>query len=144
MRNIWIGIILIVILAIVGFVFLGKQNSNQQTAAPSTQISQSTSVPESASPSSSVSEQNLITLTSDGFTPSTLTIKAGDKVTWVNKSGTDAAINSAPHPVHTDYPPLNLGNFPDNGTLSLAFPKAGTYKYHNHLNPGQTGTIVVQ
>jgi len=51
---------------------------------------------------------------------------------------------SDPHPVHTDYPPLNLGTFFDGASLSLKFPTAGTYVYHNHLNPSERGTIVVK
>ncbi len=88
--------------------------------------------------------QASITLTANGFSPATLTIKLGAKVTWANKSGSAATVNSNPHPVHTAYQPLNLGNFSDGGTLSLTFDKPGTYGYHNHLNPSQSGTIVVQ
>ncbi|HYK08971.1 MAG TPA: cupredoxin domain-containing protein [Candidatus Eisenbacteria bacterium] len=98
-----------------------------------------------ASPSSSVTQQrNAVTLTQNGFSPSVVTIKVGQTVTWTNKSGATATVNSDPHPTHTAYPPLNLGSFTDGGTLSLTFTKAGTYGYHNHFNPGEKGTIIVQ
>lgn len=29
-----------------------------------------------------------------------------------------ATVNSSPHPAHTDYPPLNLGDLPDGGEVS--------------------------
>lgn len=87
---------------------------------------------------------NVVTFTKDGFSPSPLTIKAGEKVTWINKSGTAATVNSDPHPVHTNYTPLNLGSFSDGQTLSLTFDKPGTYGYHDHFNPSLKGTIVVQ
>lgn len=89
-------------------------------------------------------EQATITLTSTGFSPENITIKAGQKVTWLNKSGTEAAVNSDPHPTHTNYAPLNLGSFADGASLILTFDKAGTYGYHNHLNPNVRGTIIVQ
>lgn len=89
-------------------------------------------------------QQDTITLSANGFSPNSLTVKAGTKVTWVNQSSANATVNSDPHPIHTAYPPLNLGSFPSGGTLSLTFDKPGTYGYHNHLNPGQTGTIIVQ
>lgn len=143
--NKWIVVIVIVvILAGIGILVnssskdttLFPENTPLQTAAP-------VSTGQSSSPSAA-EEQNMITLISAGFEPATLTIKAGDKVTWVNKSGADATVNSSPHPAHTDYPPLNLGTFSEGGTLVLTFDKVGTYKYHNHLNPGQFGTVVVQ
>jgi len=88
--------------------------------------------------------QNVITLTADGFSPITFTIKSGATVSWINKSGKTATVNSDPHPAHTAYPPLNLETFPDNGTLSLTFNKPGIYGYHNHLNPSEQGTITVE
>lgn len=101
-------------------------------------------VSQQASPSVGPVEQNTITLTAAGFSPGTLTINVGDKVVWINESGIDATVSSNPHPTHTDYPPLNLGSFPNGGTLSLTFDKVGAFGYHNHLNPNQSGTIVVQ
>lgn len=121
-----IGIIILVLLIGVGFIV--------SRTAP--QITESTT--------QKVSASSEATLTSAGFSPQSLTVKAGSTITWINKSGADATVNSSPHPSHTDYPPLNLGIFPDGGMLSLTFDKAGTYKYHNHLNPSQIGTIVVQ
>ncbi len=118
-----------IIYAGIYYFFLAKKggyNSNQSAPLPAQQ------------------SQNTVTLTANGFSPTSLTIKAGQTVTWVNKSGEAATINSAPHPVHTSYPPLNLGNFPDGGTLSLTFDKPGTYGYHNHLNPSEQGTIIVE
>jgi plastocyanin len=95
-------------------------------------------------PSAATQQQAVITLTQSGWSPATLTIKAGQTVIWNNKSGQEATVNSDPHPTHTDYPPLNLNSFQDGGTLSLTFPTAGTHGYHNHLNPSEKGTIIVQ
>ena len=78
-----------------------------------------------------------------GFGPQTVTIKVGESVTWY---GTDAPLNVAsdPHPQHSNYSPLNLGEIKQGTTKSLSFPTAGTYTYHNHLNPEHTGTITVE
>ena len=65
-------------------------------------------------------------------------------VTWVNESGAGVSINSDPHPTHTDYAPLNLGEVADAGSVSLSFPKAGVYKYHDHYHPKVKGTITVE
>lgn len=88
--------------------------------------------------------QNTITLTSSGFSPASLTVKVGDTVTWENRSGLVATVDSDPHPVHTNYPPLNLGNFSDGEELTFTFDKPGTYGYHNHLNTSEKGTIIVE
>lgn len=89
------------------------------------------------------SQTNSITLTSSGFTPQSITVKAGTTVTWTNNGGATATINSANHPSHLVYPSLNLGSFASGETLSMAFDRPGTYKYHNHLNASQTGVVVV-
>ena len=95
-------------------------------------------------PTQAPQSQNTIILTSNGFAPVSITIKAGSTITWINKSGEIATINSDPHPIHTVYSRLNLGQFPDKAALILTFDKPGTYGYHNHLNPSQKGAIVVQ
>lgn len=66
------------------------------------------------------------------------------KVIWTNKSGDFANVSSDPHPTHVNYPPLNLSGFADSQTVELVFNKPGTFKYHNHLEPSKTGTIIVE
>ncbi len=151
-RPLWQWVVIYVVIggiiyAGIYYFFLAKKggyNSNQsgQYQYPTTQQASPTTM--QATPTPAQQSQNTVTLTTNGFSPTSLTIKAGQTVTWVNKSGSDAAIDSNPHPVHTSYHPLNLGSFPDGGTLSLTFDKPGTYSYHNHLNPSEQGTIVVE
>lgn len=96
------------------------------------------------SPTPTIPVEILITVTPYGFIPNVITIASGTKITWVNKSGSDANVSSDPHPTHTNYPQLNLGNFWNNGSVSLVFTKPGRYGYHNHLNPNEHGVIIVQ
>lgn len=146
MKNVVIGIGIVVILAAIGL-FLSNKPASNPSQSPAIQTSpfttESSPSAEATSPTQ-VKESNLVTLTADGFSPKTLTIKAGDKVSWINKSGTAATVDSSSHPTHTDYTPLNLGSFTDGETLSLTFDKAGTYKYHNHFNARQFGSIIAQ
>ena len=86
----------------------------------------------------------MVTLTETGFSPETVTIKAGQKVTWNNKSGAAATVNSDIHPTHALYPPLNLNEFSNGESLELVFDKPGTYTYHDHLHPDRRGTVVVK
>jgi plastocyanin len=127
-------IIIILIVAIGAFMFMGKK-----ATAPT--VTQPTNQPTVAQTNNSVAT---VTLTASGFEPKDITIKAGATVVWTNKSGEPATINSANHPTHLLYPFLNLGEFADGASLQVVVEKAGSYSYHNHLNPSETGTITAQ
>lgn len=145
-RPLWQWVLIYVVIGIVVygliyyFVLAKKGGGSSYSPAQSTPPA----VTSESSPSAVVAAQEVILLTTNGFSPASLTIKSGTKVIWVNQAGAVATVNSDPHPVHTDYQPLNLGNFKDKERLFLTFDKPGTYGYHNHLNPAQTGIIIVQ
>lgn len=139
----------VVVLVLLGGVFLLKKSmtSGQSVTRESVVSSpqpEVTVTPEASASTKPVASQVEVILDANGFSPATVTIKAGSKVVWTNKSGVGATVNSDPHPQHTDYPSLNLGRFSDGGTLELVFDKAGTYKYHNHLDASQAGTVIVE
>lgn len=87
---------------------------------------------------------NLITYTDSGFSPAQVSVKVGDTVTFKNDSKANIQVNSAPHPAHTQFPELNIGSIAPGESKSVKVTTAGAKKYHNHLNPGQNGTIVVE
>ncbi len=91
-----------------------------------------------------VMTETVVSITSSGFSPASVTIRAGETVKWVNNDTSVQNVLSAIHPTHQVYPPLNLGNIQPGGSVSLKFPTAGTYKYHNHLKPTLTGSVTVQ
>lgn len=122
-----------------GFYFLNKGNRNTSTI-PLTAVAP-TSSPVS---SESAKMEAKVTVTKDGFEPQTLKVKAGTLVIWENKSGQTVTVNSDPHPIHTNWPFLNLGNFDDGMTVSVRFDNIGIYTYHNHLEPTQRGTVIVE
>src|ERR1043166_4872232 len=62
-------------------------------------------------------QENVITLSSSGFSPNTITIKTDTAVRWKNAKGEDASVNSDDHPTNKKYPFLNLGKFKDGQTL---------------------------
>lgn len=135
------AIIGLVVYGLIYYFVLGRRGGSTYNTIPTS--SPGTTLESSPSATTEVSQDTII-LTADGFTPATLTVKTGTKVTWTNQSGKKASVNSSPHPTHTDYPPLNMGNLSNGGSLFLTFDKPGTYKYHNHLNPSQFGTVIVQ
>lgn len=149
-KNLWIAIIVAVVLIFFGWWYMQSQKvqTNPQTTTPST-----TTVMESPSPigeestnsgSMEKKSEHSVSVTSAGFLPKTLTIKVGETVTWMNDDSANHTVNSAPHPAHTDYSPLNLNVIQPGASKSLSFPMAGTYKYHDHLNPTLFGSITVE
>lgn len=71
------------------------------------------------------------------FDPSTVTIKAGESVTWTNEDSFD-------HTVIADKGEFESGDLGNGATFSFTFDKAGTYAYHCGIHPSMTGTVVVQ
>lgn len=136
-------IIVVTLVVIIGAIFLLKNNTGNQTDVSTTLTAPSAA--ETTTPlQQPAASESAVTLTSTGFNPQVITVKTGTKVVWTNSSGQIGNVNSVPHPTHSTYPPLNLGNFLDGATVSLIFDTAGTYGYHNHLDASKTGTVVVQ
>ena len=101
----------------------------------------------------SVNKDNTIEITASGFNPSTLTISAGETVTWINRGSSQAWPASAVHPTHKDYPETGgcIGSKFDackrlkpGEAYSFTFNQKGDWSYHDHLNSGSIGTIIVQ
>jgi len=78
------------------------------------------------------------------FTPSEVKIKKGGKVTWTNKSSRQVWPASAMHPTHLIYPEFDARKGIGPGeNYSFKFEEAGSWKYHDHLNPSSFGTVNV-
>lgn len=135
-----VALALLIVAAIAGFVLYG----NYQLPSPQ--------------PLPSISG-NVIEITSSGFSPSVLTINKSDTVTFVNRDTAEHWTASANHPMHTVYPGSGIEKcgtaeqpqifdackgLSQGETFSFKFDNVGTWKYHDHLNPSSTGTIIVQ
>lgn len=100
-----------------------------------------------------IQSKNIVNYTTAGFFPATLTIEKGSSVTFHNDSQESLWVASAFHPTHTVYPTTGgcLGstfdsckNISGGESWSFQFDITGEWKYHNHLNPGKFGTIIVK
>ena len=90
-----------------------------------------------------------ITITSSGVSPRSVTISAGQRVTFVNNDSRAHDMASDPHPGHTDCPALN-----DVGFLSANQSRTSgnlntprTCRFHDHNRDTDTslqGSIVIQ
>lgn len=79
---------------------------------------------------------NEVIIQGSSFSPSTLTVTAGTKVTWHNN-------DYMAHTVTSDNGLFDSGNIGVSGTYSFTFAAKGTYAYHCSIHSGMTGVIVV-
>ncbi len=87
---------------------------------------------------------SVVTYTDTGFAPSTVTVKKGTSVTFINGSSGGMWVASAVHPTHQLLPGFDhLKSVAKGGAYGYTFTKVGTWKYHNHVNPSDTGTVAV-
>lgn len=140
-------IIIIIVLAVVvsgGYFLLTSFQSPTQEPSP-------TSV--STSPVPTVQTADTVLYADSGYSPSTLRVKVGTAVSFKNNSSQAMWTASADHPTHRLYPVTGgcIGSLFDacagikpGDSWVFKFDIAGTWKYHNHLSPSNTGTIVVE
>lgn len=84
-----------------------------------------------------------VIVSATGFAPATSTVARGATVRFLNADSAEHQVASAPHPTHTIYPPLNGDVLPPGASFDVKFSETGTVKYHDHLNPGLTGSVIV-
>ena len=77
-----------------------------------------------------------VDITNFAFTPATLTVKAGDTVTWANH-------DEEPHTVAADDGSFHSPGMGTNATYSFTFSKPGSYGYTCSVHPFMHGTVVV-
>ncbi len=93
---------------------------------------------------SSVMGKVSVSYGASGFAPNSVTVKKGTTVVWTNQSQGGMWVASAVHPTHQLLPGFDqLKSVAAGGTYEYAFAKVGTWKYHSHLQPSDTGTVVV-
>ncbi len=71
------------------------------------------------------------------FTPPTLTVSPGTKVTWINK-------DDVPHTVTSVDKKFGSKVLDTDEQFSFTFTAPGTYKYYCKVHPHMTGKIIVQ
>lgn len=143
-------ILVIIIVIVIGAAFavwlLSDRDSSQESSGSSTTNSNSSGTSGSSNSNADEPVSNpVVTYDGSSFSPDTLTISVGDTVTFRNDSSTEVWPASDDHPTHT-----NLSGFdPQRGLesgedYSFTFEESGEWGYHNHLNPGQNGVIIVE
>lgn len=168
MKNTWIWIVVVVIVAVGGFILFQNMQApsvlDQTPVAADTSSDTVTPVTKDTNASSTVASTTTLPMNATvaysdtGFAPSTVTIAKGGTVTFTNTSNNKMNVASDPHPNHDGYDgtsrsthcaPTFSGLAPfdqckSGTTFTFTFTKSGSWGYHNHFNPNGGGTINVQ
>ena len=147
-KQVWI-VATVVVLLVVGFiVYYATKTQTTPTPEPSvtTYSSPATAQPETGTAAAVPEASMTVTYTDSGFSPKSITVKLGDTVTFMNASSKMMWVASAPHPVHTNYPEFDAkkGSAFEESYSFTFDDKTGSFNYHNHLNPTDFGTVVVE
>jgi plastocyanin len=82
--------------------------------------------------------QNKIEIKDFAFNPQTITVKSGDKITWINHDEEPHTVVS----VEKQFKKSSALDTDQEFTITAGAP--GTYTYYCSVHPKMTGTIVVQ
>jgi len=151
-KNILLAVVVLVIVVVGWMLLRNKSDIALETPTP---MASPTPIP-SASP---VVSNNIITYTDAGYSPSLITIKKGETVTWKNESSNLMWTASAMHPTHKVYPGTDISacgtqtllpmfdacaGVASGQSWSFTFNNVGTWGYHNHLNSSKFGKVIVE
>jgi plastocyanin len=87
---------------------------------------------------STTNKQNRIEIKDFAFNPQTITVKAGEKITWTNRDEEPHTVVS----VEKQFKKSTALDTDQEFTITASAP--GTYTYFCSVHPKMTGTIVVQ
>lgn len=153
MRQFRFAIVVAVALAFVaGLSGCGSSGSSPPSGAVNPTVSASASAAVSAAvsagasaasagatlnPTSNAGRTQSVTIKNFAFTPSTVTIRTGVTVTWVNQ-------DSTAHTVTANNNAFASSDLATGQKFSFTFTKTGTYAYHCSIHSYMTGTVIVQ
>lgn len=144
MKNTILVIIILVAIGIGAFYITKNNTKVPETYTPPAITNTTTNTPQPATTTPSSTPPAVPTATTVtvsiknfSFNPSSLTIKTGTKVTWINN-------DSAPHTVTSDSGiALNSATLSPGQSYSHTFTNIGTENYHCTIHPMMKGKITV-
>ena len=128
-----LALCLVVLLAACGSTTTTPPASTPTTAPTTAPTAAPTNTPTTAPTSTG----NSVSIANFAFSPTSLTVKVGTKVSWTNN-------DTVTHTVTANKGAFNAGPLTPGSTFSFTFTKAGTYSYHCNIHPSMMATIVVQ
>lgn len=80
---------------------------------------------------------NQISISNFAFSPQTVKVTPGTKVTWVNN-------DSVAHTITSNDNKFNSTQLASGASFEFTFSESGTYNYHCSIHPSMTGQVIVQ
>lgn len=145
---------IIITLVVVAVVLVGALIFYKNSGAPEIAPPTPTPVPVVET----IGVEHTITFDGDAFSPSELTIKKGDTVTWVNSGDRSIWPASDIHPTHSVYPGSGIekcgaatsetifdacSEVASGASWSFKFNEIGEWRYHDHLRSSVFGVVKV-
>jgi len=114
---------------------VASRNADPADAAPMLPVAHQDNAKEEAPPA----KPNQVAIDNFRFSPRTLTVPAGTKVTWVNR-------DDVPHTATSTVKPraFDSGALDTDQTFSHVFAALGEYEYFCAVHPHMTGRVVVK
>ncbi len=160
-KNLLVAILVIAFIALGAYAF-----STNRASAPSNDPVVEENALETTGPSAENEEDGaptftVVTLTDNGFSPSSVTVARSETVRFVNDSSRGMWVGVDEHPTHTEYDGTSTREHCSNGmntgtsfdqctsvekgvSWDFTFTKSGTFDFHNHVGASNTGTVVVE
>lgn len=131
-----IVIIVVVLLFVVLGVFLISSNKTTNTSKNPTKLNQE--INNAQMPVTTTSSDVIVNIKNQIFNPTTLSIKTGTKVTWINNDNTT-------HSVKSDFSNLfDSKIIPPGESFSFTFDKEVSINYSCGIHPTMKGIIIVK
>lgn len=136
---------LLLILASLAFVACGD-DGEETTTATETRTEETTGEPGGVAPPTEGTDERAasgeavrsarVEIEGFAYVPETVTVKAGGKVTWINRDAEE-------HTATLDDDSFDTGDLAEGKLKSQSFKEAGTYSYFCEIHPEMTGTVEV-
>jgi plastocyanin len=118
-------------------------SSKASTTATTTDSSKTPASPAPTAPRSTTTVAPVpgqVDIVDYDFSPNTITVKVGDRVTWLNQDAVDHWVISAPGTPQ----PFDLGRQGSAASTSRTFETKGSYPYFCNLHNYMKGEVIVQ
>jgi plastocyanin len=133
-KSYWVQVVVLIVLVLVvvgvtALVVHHKSNNNTNSANVSAAIAPAK-----------------VSINKTGFLPQAIVVRVDQAIIWTNDDNSSHQVSSDPYPKDNTLPGLNSKTAILPGhTYSYVFKTAGTYTYHDNLNPYTfKGTIIVK
>jgi plastocyanin len=132
----WLGIVLVVIVVIGGLILGVRRTKTIHHSAACDKVEKELT---------SLLTGSNVMYYKGCFVPQALTIKPGTSIIFTDYGDDKMWVATDPYPKENGLRGFNSGQAWAKGqSYGYTFEKVGTYGYHNHVIPSDTGTIVVK